>query len=431
MEGGRIDNAVIARNLVIVITLQLLAVGAGIGVILATPGGAGFSYDSERYLAGAQAILSTGEYRSASGLVSLHWPPGTSLVYAFAARLLGRSPQAIVLGVNCAAYVLAAVALQAFVGVLIRQAPVRAVVFVAVLLNSSWTGLYGKLWSEPFFLPAWIAMMAMLVLALKAGWAKASGGRAYFLQATPCMLAASCLLGIAYTFRYAAIAGLPVVAVTGFVALGPRRAATAAPAMAALFALPIAAAWSLAGVAGSWLPPRQLHSAATALPDVMGHAAAGLGLLLDQLVPVHGAGPWAAVPAILVWVLLPLALVIRTRGAGRHELLNAFISSVAAFYFLFVAAVQAFVDPTTPLDLRLLSPLLPLLVASIALSMDSMAGAAGAFNGRARLLASVGGAILAACLCICAIRSLRAASDRLPWPMAFDAGPTAATGEAR
>lgn len=85
-----------------------LVVALGLLTILVLPrgGSSHLSYDSIRYLAGAEALLSKGQYQSYTGLVDLHFPPGTSLAYAGIARLFACDPESLVLQINCGSYLL-------------------------------------------------------------------------------------------------------------------------------------------------------------------------------------------------------------------------------------------------------------------------------------------------------------------------------------
>src|SRR5262245_55484229 len=86
--------------------IATLAISLTYILILPSGGLVSMSYDSFRYLAGADSILASGTYLDISGAPQSTWPPGTSILYAAAAKLSGRPPDELVKLVNLAALLL-------------------------------------------------------------------------------------------------------------------------------------------------------------------------------------------------------------------------------------------------------------------------------------------------------------------------------------
>lgn len=341
---------------VVVVSIGLLAIHA-----LPVTATSHLSYDGIRYLAGAESILSTGEYRSFTGLADSHLPPGTSLLYAAVARLAHRSPESLVLPINLCAFALLGIALYVMLATLRLSFPLRLLACSAVLLNSSVFSMYGKLWSEPLFLPLWIIFLAAVIGALSEITASQP------VRANALLGIAAFALGMAYVFRYAAVFGIAVlVSVAVLRVMRDRRSAlTLAPIVAAGFLLPVVVAWRLAGMADHSRAPRHISGLVTPIRVVLSHMIDGFRLVADQLIPIKRFGTPAVLLGGVVLVVLPL--VFSALHFDR-PLAQANIALIAAFigYFAFIAFVQTFVDPATPFDLRILSPLVAVFVASLA-----------------------------------------------------------------
>jgi hypothetical protein len=188
-----------------VCAIAILAISVVYALMLPSGGMASMSYDSFRYLAGADSILASGTYLDISGAPQSHWPPGTSIVYAAAASLSGRRPEELVKSVNLAALLLMAGSLWLIIEMTIERWWIAVITFASILLNTSILSLQNKFWSDPLALATSSAAIASGIVACR-------GGKNWF----DWICVASVFLSISICFRYAMLPGIPILAAAAF-----------------------------------------------------------------------------------------------------------------------------------------------------------------------------------------------------------------------
>src|SRR5438067_9290745 len=142
----------VALGVAIVAVVHALSMAGGVDAL---------SFDGFRYLAGTASIMESGSYRDIDGTPQQVWPPGTSLLYAAAARLTGRPPESLIAGVNIAAIILL---LWSFLR-LLELAGVRwwlaSAAFAAVALDGVWQSQANKLLSDPMALALQVTALCL------------------------------------------------------------------------------------------------------------------------------------------------------------------------------------------------------------------------------------------------------------------------------
>lgn len=126
-----------------------------------------FSFDSFRYLAGAEAISQGLGYRSLSGGWSLHYPSGFSSILAAASLLTHQPPETLFAGIQAAAYVVSGLALGSILRRAAPTATTLALASVALLLNRHFLSVHSLLWSEPWAVAFALVSIALCLGALK------------------------------------------------------------------------------------------------------------------------------------------------------------------------------------------------------------------------------------------------------------------------
>lgn len=285
-------------------------------------GGLGsLSYDSFRYLAGAESFAAHGTYLDLDGTRQHVWPPGTSFLYAVVSRLSGQSTEALVPAIDLAAMLLALIAFWR----LLSLSGVRWWIGVAAFAAFAWNGIFlsaaTKLWSDP------IALAFLLVIF----W--------FLLEDNPrFFVAANALAVLAVTFRFAMLASVALLLAA---ALFRRRLVWLPFVTGALMLLFV---MSQRGGSGG-MHALQLRANWEAFAE-----------LTRQMVP-------SVIVVLLVAVVLPLLFARRALGVvlGLTWLVS---------YGAFLVAAQAVTSPSFTTDLRILFPLYPALLLSSALAAE-------------------------------------------------------------
>ena len=154
----------------------------------------GMSFDSFRYLAGVNSILSSGAYLDISGAPQSIWPPGTSILYAAGASLSGTPPEELVKFVNLAALLLMAGSIWLIIEITIERWWIAVITFASILLNTAILSWQNKLWSDPLAPAASSAAIASGIVACRGsknwfGWiCVASARRQNDVRASPNMM---------------------------------------------------------------------------------------------------------------------------------------------------------------------------------------------------------------------------------------------------
>ena len=335
-----------------------------------------FSYDSFRYLAGAESILRDGTYRDLGGEPQRIWPPGTSLLYAGVSRVTGIAPEKLVSVINGLSYAITALLLWLLTRVAGMRWWTAGLMLAAFLLNSAVLAAHRKLWSEP---PA-LALLAAVLFCVVA----AKRDRTLALA----VLFAS----MAIVFRFALLATVPFLCVA-FAVRTRRKVLALLPLLAPL---------------PSWLAARMLGAGATGDRARGFHPAAwaenypAILSLADQLFPARLLGMFAII-AMIAFVVFGAVLARRP--------LTLIAAAWVACYGGFLLFAQAVATPSFTLDLRILLPMYLGMVTAIASAADALA-----VTGPRRL----GAAVLALPLLLVLPRSARTFLTPQPEPPCFN-----------
>jgi 4-amino-4-deoxy-L-arabinose transferase-like glycosyltransferase len=339
----------------------------GVGVVLlATRSGVGLGGDSYYYVSGARNLVAgLGFSRPAAdgGIrIITHYPPGYS---ALLAALIELGADAL-----CAARALAAGLFGVNIGLFglmvyraNRWPPAALVAAFLALTLPAWIVNHTWALSEPLFITFTLLTFLLLVAAVERGRAREVG-------------AAGLAATLAFLTRYAGIALLVCGAVV-LLAAGPasigRRSARAAAFVAVSAVGPIA--WAIRNLAATGSLTNRAFDVHLPGGERVLEAAQTITLwLLPARVPSLVRAGLTAVVAIAALTLV-VRLLSRPRGAGeraRAVILGWVLAVFALVYPLFLAASLTFVDASTPLDDRILSPLLVSLLALAVLAFGEV-----------------------------------------------------------
>jgi hypothetical protein len=323
--------------------------------LLPTNGLESLSYDSYRYLRGAESILHQGAYLDLDGGPQQVWPPGLSLLYAGLSAVSGLDPLLHVRFVNLGFYALAALAL----GAVLRLSGVRywiaIAAFASVITNGVYVSMHNKLWSEP---PT-IALLLIVLLCLT-GVVHTRG--AWSLVAIATLFAA-----IGILFRFAMLATIPLIMLVTVVVARNR----------ALALIPLAA--PLPGMlAFELLEASRGARTISFRPTPWRDNWKAIAHMSDQFVPARLLGDALAVGVVISVLIGATVLCIHSyltfvRGPSDAKLSAASpsqrnvdgppaaLGSIAATWTLgyaaFLLLAQAFAQPSFPFNFRILVPL--------------------------------------------------------------------------
>jgi hypothetical protein len=277
------------------------------------------SYDSFRYLGGAQSILTRGAYLDLDGTPQHAWPPGTSFVYAAASRLSGRPAEELVPAVNLIALLAALFVFWQMLEIAKVRSWIAVIAFSAFALNGVFLSGTAKLWSDPIALPLLLAMLFCLMT-----------GR---------LVAANVLAAVAVTVRFAMVATLPVLVIAAFLTRRFRILPFITGAAMLFFLL------AMRGKGGT-IQPIQLRGNWDAFAALAAQMVPSTFVVLAATI---------VIPAVVARRALPVVIAL------------TWILSYAAF--LMVA--QALATPSFTMDLRILFPLYPAMLLAAAVAAES------------------------------------------------------------
>ncbi len=347
----------IRPRLVVVGYFSAVVMVALAAMLWITPLGAGVSPDSTIYIGAARSLLS-GEGFTANGRPITQYPPLFSVFLAAvglfqpdlvqAARLLN----SLLLAANVG---LVALLVHWSAG---RHFVTTSLAVLSCLVSAPFVEVHAWAWSEPLF----IALCLCSILALSLHLARPSACA---------LIVSSVCLGAAMVTRYAGAAFVPAGAI--LLLVGGRKplrrrlaecgvwlALTCAPLVTLL-----AANTALAGSAAN----RSLVVHPVALDQFLGQVVATLAgfVLPAQVLGAQGPYVWALLAVALV--APPAVVLFRCRGAVEWRSPGTLVP-VACFlivgsYLPFLLASISFLDAATPVDARLLSPVLPFLIVAV------------------------------------------------------------------
>jgi 4-amino-4-deoxy-L-arabinose transferase-like glycosyltransferase len=342
-------------------------------LLFSTPQGLGLNDDSIAYIAGARGLLSGQGYRElwlvSAGPVT-HFPPGFSGALAGLGLLTGLDPLRGARLLNAALFGLN-VFLSGWLGWRMTARPWIAL--AAALLIGSTPALL-EVHSNAMSEPLYIAFTLLVFLILDH----------YFKLPAPAaawLVAAGCLIGLAYLTRYAALA-LLATAVASLVLLQRdwRTRLTGSAWLTAGF-LPWAAAWALRNrLVGGELTNRGLawH------PITPENAHTGVRTFAGFLMPVDA---WQLellriqslfeivltllTLGLLLWVVRTgLPYFLRPQSAPRPEPIPLLNGLYVLGYFAALVLSMTFFDPATRFQPRILAPLFVSLLLLLSAGLD-------------------------------------------------------------
>lgn len=346
------------------------AFAAGALVLVANRSGVGWSWDSADYVSSARSLSSGLGVLDAAGRPTTIRPPGYPAFVAIG-ELVRLPTRASLLLVNLFSAVVVVLGVHALLAPLTRASTTRlATWFVAITPALLWQ--YSMAWSEPVF-------VALLVSGLLLA-------RRSFTPSKYPLLAAACTA--LFYVRYAGLVFVPVLLalalVTDLPRIGRWRTLMAGLATPGLIALPVYAWLSRnRSIDGFWTGPREAGGGT--ISDSVGVALGTLGRLLaaspdDTATPATWSGhplvARAAIVSLVVLTLLAAIVVVRDRRPDRSwSLLTAACLFAVVGYVGFSA--YRFVNlEYAALDTRMMVPVLPLVVVSVALVADRLVDAA-------------------------------------------------------
>lgn len=332
------------------LAVAVIALGAAAAVLLMTRHAMGLSNDSALYLGSADNLLHGHGLKMPYGRggprALTHFPP----LYPLALAALGAAGLSLVQAARWLGAVLYA-ANVALAAAAVRRAHPRA--RAAPVLAALLTAVAGDLlfvhamaWSEPLYLA-----LTTAAFILVAGHLRADDGR------TARAAAAGALLGLAWLTRY--VGAAPIAAAVLALLLGGARGRRVRDAA-------VAAAFACAPMA-AWMARNRLVGGAATNRELAWHPPT-----LATLKVGWAMGAWWLLPTIPYrnWIFLAVAViaaaVLALRAGPVRAGLAAWVAEPLArvlvlhiaFYAALLAVSISLFDATTPLDLRILSPVL-------------------------------------------------------------------------
>ena len=342
-----------------VCAIAILAISVIYDLTLPSGGIASMSYDGFRYLAGAHSILSSGTYLDISGAPQSHWPPGTSILYAVAARLSGTPPEELVKFVNLAALLLMAGSLWLLVETTIDRWWIALITFASICLNTSILSLLNKLWSEPLAFATSFAAIASAVIACRGnknwwGW----------------ICVASIFLSIAICMRYAMLPGIPILVVVAFWI--SKRTALHREAVLVPLLTPLVTLISFYYFKSSSAYPRAFTMRPVNSMGSFGfqHHWSAFVHMADQILPVVFVTTWLSIIIVAFGLIaVPLAAVFAAPTFQKRSALLICIGYVLISY-VFLAMVPVLSTFPFGMNYRYLLPIYPFFLIGAAIAAD-------------------------------------------------------------
>jgi hypothetical protein len=344
----------------------LVSLAGGIAMVVASPHGVHVTNDSFSYLGAADSLADgrgwTYPFGEVGAPVTL-FPPLYPAVLAIPASI-GMDPFAWVLWQNALLLVVFTLVVGAVVLSATRGSAFASVVaMIVTLLGMPTVATYSRVWSETFFLPLVVGVLATV-------------GRFLVRGRLRWLVVAGVLSSLAMVTRYAGLSLLATVCLVLALAPGKRGVERLrAIGIYAAVALPLSAAWVVRNQlrSGTLTGDNELIHGLD-LADVID----GLGTMGSWLVhdPIADPSQWPSVVAFVVVVLVVLAGLIEAVTRERANMPSPSpIAWVCLAYvivhFTFIAVANAFSTRAPPFNDRLLGPAFaPLVIAVVVIGHD-------------------------------------------------------------
>jgi hypothetical protein len=369
--------------------LALTAALGGWLLLYSTPQGLGLNDDSIAYIAGARSLLNGDGYREiwivSAGPVT-HFPPGFPGALVLTGLLTGLDPlrgarilNGLLFGLN--------IFLTGWLAWRMTKSPWTGLLAaLLLLLTPSLLRMHASAMSEPLFV--FFTLVTFLLLDLyfeKLPSPPSPLGRGAGVEGRILLIAAGCLIGLAYLTRYAALA-LLATAVAALIILHTdwRTRLMRAAILIGSF-LPWMAAWAIRNrLVGGELTNRRLDWH----PITAENAHTGIRTFSGFLMPV---GEWQ-VDLLRIKGLFETALIVLALGlliwlvrigwryflspdeAMRPEVVSLLNGLYAFGYFGALVFTMTFFDPATRFQLRILAPIFVSLLFLLAAGLTWLSG---------------------------------------------------------
>lgn len=315
-------------------------------IFTGTPWGPGLTPDAVAYVHSA-GLLENGQLAQ----LPTHWPPGFPMALAFGELIFGDLMTAgrAILAIAGAASILLYCRLLQRCGIT-RQ--VASLVALLLLVQPGFLDVHLMMWSEPLFLALVLLDLLWLHDAIRF-----PERRRYWL-----LLGLAC--GSAIIVRYAGFFLVPVnMAAICFFSLPKQER------RARLLAAAVTAGVSLAPLL-VWIAFNHWRGASGTNRELVWHPAGWY----EASEIAHTVADWFQLPgalgaaAALAILLTFLANMPPSRSGGSDaSIMPGLVSLAAIFYIVFLWASVSLFDNSTPLDQRILFPIFPLCLASMAM----------------------------------------------------------------
>lgn len=377
----------------------MIALVALVPIIYATPSGLWLSYDSTQYLSAAQNLLAG---RGLAVFVApdilrplTHFPPLYPATISILGAIFGnarRGAWLLSLAATAVNILLAARLAERVAGEKGRAAAYPAVVAaIAMALANDLALDAAMLWSEPMFITLVLTSLLLLIRGLEAeSFGDSRGHRSLLLAAL--VSAASTLT------RYAGIALVGACVIS--ILLVPRITRRARLRLSAMFGVV-----SLAPL-GAWFVRNtmQVGSATGRRPALhvisRSDLVDGVRTLTRWFLPYTPGWFGRTIPIVLIF-----CMIVYMVGRAGARITNVILATFVVTYGAFLLVSISIVDRATPLDARILSPALPVVIALVTgaafslLYHSSDSDRGGSPQGRTPTLLMASGAALLVCFC--------------------------------
>ena len=370
-------------------TCAIAILGFSVAYALMLPSGgiSGMSFDSFRYLAGADSILASGTYLDISGTPQSTWPPGTSLLYAAVARLSGKPPEELTQFLNLGALLLIGASLWLIIEITIARWSIAIITFAAIFLNTAILSMLNKLWSDPLALAMSSAAIASCIVASR-------DGKNWFRW----ICIGSAFLSIALCLRYAMLPAVPILAAVAFwlsKTTASHRAAVLLPFLSPLLTLIL-----FYFLGSAYLHVFSAHSVEMVRSFDFWQDQPAFVQMADQIFPVTLFSIWLSIGIVLGVIAVPAGAAFVTEVPEKRSALLICVGYVLLSCVFLVIAPAALHGAT---ELRYLLQIYPFLLIGAAIAADVL------LNSQ-RLDSRILGFIIVCLLTTVAVRSARAAA---------------------
>jgi len=313
-----------------------------------------FTYDSFRYLAGAESIIASGSYLDISGEPQRVWPPGTSLTLAGIMLVTEFDHDGSTQVMGLISTLVAAISLWTILRRAIERQWLVVMAFAAFVLNTGFLSLQQKLLSDPMALAMAIGSISCAIIASDR---KNPNWFLWFLSA--CLL-----ISLAIGFRFAMIGAIPILCAVGF--WRSRHGQSHRYAVLLPLLSPFTLIVCLAVLNVPILEQRVSDFQSLDLSDDL----EAVIRISDQFLPTSIVPKYLALLSYLVFVIIvPLLSAIKKGDSIKRSTIFISVGFILSFG-TFILLSQSIAIPSFEADFRILLPLLPFSLISLAVATE-------------------------------------------------------------